>query len=147
MGTLGTLFLLGALLLSPAEAQEAFFRFPISLPAPHSPGAPCCPPSSLPVARGHQLMGGRLGPRVSLLPARHPLTPRFHLAYRDGDEESKLRMETNPHQDVSEEGKRKKKERVKGDEAEEEEGERNAGLELDEKEGPRDEEQLRNTAM
>lgn len=47
----------------------------------------------------------------------------------------------------SEEGKRKKKERVEGDEEEEEEGERNAGLEVDEKEAPRDEEKLRNTAM
>ncbi|XP_039103434.1 small integral membrane protein 24 isoform X1 [Hyaena hyaena] len=125
MGTLGTLFLLGALLLSPAEAQEA------------------APPRLKPWLVGLAALVVFLFIVFVLMLANRIWCSKV----RDGDEESRLRMEANPYQDVSEEGKRKKEERVKGDEAEEEEGERNAGLELDEKEGPRDEEKLTNTAV
>ncbi|XP_039103435.1 small integral membrane protein 24 isoform X2 [Hyaena hyaena] len=106
MGTLGTLFLLGALLLSPAEAQEA------------------APPRLKPWLVGLAALVVFLFIVFVLMLANRIWCSK-----------------------VSEEGKRKKEERVKGDEAEEEEGERNAGLELDEKEGPRDEEKLTNTAV
>uniref|UniRef100_A0A8C3WFK8 Small integral membrane protein 24 n=1 Tax=Catagonus wagneri TaxID=51154 RepID=A0A8C3WFK8_9CETA len=134
MGTMETLLLLSALLLSPAEAQEASER------------------RLKPWLVGLAAVVGFLFIVFVLM-----LTNRIWCSKeRAEDEESTLRMNTNPYEnvDLSKEGKKEKKEKEKkaknkkaGDKKSKKEGESNLGLELEEKEEPQNQEKVKNTAM
>ncbi|XP_027438740.1 small integral membrane protein 24 [Zalophus californianus] len=127
METLETLLLLSALLLSPAEAQRASQNRP------------------KPWLVGLAAVVGFLFIVFILM-----LVNRIWCSKaRAEDEESAFRMESNPHQDPSEEGKRKREGDIKGKKGKkaEEEGERNLGLELEEKEESRGKGKVMNTAM
>ncbi|GAB5567528.1 small integral membrane protein 24 [Prionailurus iriomotensis] len=128
MGTLETLFLLSALLLSPAEAQEA--------------------------AQGHLkpwLVGLAAVVGFLFIVFLLMLANRIWCSkVRDEDEgEPRFRIETNQDVDLSERDKRKKKDEIQEEKEKraEKEGERNLGLELEEREEPGDDETVRNTAM
>ncbi|XP_066132641.1 small integral membrane protein 24 [Saccopteryx bilineata] len=122
METLETLLVLSALLLSPAEAQQATER------------------RLKPWLRGLAAVVGFLFIVFLLLLANRIWCSKG----RAEDEESMFRMETNLYQDMdlSKEGKREKKEKKA-----KKEGESNLGLELEEKEELRDQEKTKITAM
>ncbi|XP_020939782.1 small integral membrane protein 24 [Sus scrofa] len=136
MGTLETLLLLSALLLSPAEAQQASeYRLK-------------------PWLVGLAAVVGFLFIVFVLM-----LTNRLWCSKERAEDEegSILRMNTNPYEnvDLSKEGKKEKKEKEKKtnnnkkaeDKKSKKKGESNLGLELEEKEEPQDEEKVKNTAM
>ncbi|XP_025717221.1 small integral membrane protein 24-like [Callorhinus ursinus] len=124
METLETLLLLSALLLSPAEAQRASQDRP------------------KPWLVGLAAVVGFLFVVFILM-----LVNRVWCSEaRAEDEESAFRMESNPHQDLSEEGERKRQGDIKGKKSEEE-GERNLGLELEETEESGGRGKVANTAM
>ncbi|XP_015399401.1 small integral membrane protein 24 [Panthera tigris] len=128
MGTLQTLFLLSALLLSPAEAQEAAQR------------------RLKPWLVGLAAVVGFLFIVFLLMLANRIWCSKVRA---EDEGEPGFRIETNQDVDLSERDKRKKKEEVQEEKEKkaEKEGERNLGLELEEKEEPGDDERVKNTAM
>ncbi|CAD7685819.1 unnamed protein product [Nyctereutes procyonoides] len=130
MGTLEALLLLSALLLSPAEAQQAT-QYHLK-----------------PWLVGLAAVVGFLFIVFVLMLANRVWCSKVRA---QDEEDTGFRMRPNPYQDVgvSEEGKREKIEEIKdmkGRKAEKE-GERNLGLELEEQEEPRVEGKVTNTAM
>ncbi|CAK7292596.1 small integral membrane protein 24 [Vulpes vulpes] len=130
MGTLEALLLLSALLLSPAEAQQAT-QYHLK-----------------PWLVGLAAVVVFLFIVFVLMLANRVWCSKVRA---QDEEDTGLRMYPNPYQDVgvSEEGKREKIEEIKdmkGRKAEKE-GERNLGLELEEQEEPRVEGKVTNTAM
>ncbi|KAM9104062.1 small integral membrane protein 24 [Megaptera novaeangliae] len=125
MGTLETLLLLSALLLSPAEAQQASER------------------QLKPWLVGLASVVGFLFIIFILMLANHIWCSKERA---EDEEESAFRMDPylNEEVDLSKEDKKGKKEKEK---KVEKEGERNLGLELEEKEERRDQEKVKNTAM
>nr|XP_035971996.1 uncharacterized protein LOC118550769 isoform X2 [Halichoerus grypus] len=129
METLETLLLLSALLLSPAEAQQAL-QYHLK-----------------PWLVGLAAVVGFLFIVFILMLVNHV----WCSSTRAEDEESAFKMESNPYQDValSEEGKRERKGEIKDKKGKkaEKEGERNLGLELEEKEESSGDGKVMNTAM
>ncbi|XP_061046796.1 small integral membrane protein 24-like [Eubalaena glacialis] len=125
MGTLETLLLLSALLLSPAEAQQASER------------------QLKPWLVGLASVVGFLFIIFILMLAKRIWCSKERA---EDEEESAFRMDPrlNEEVDLSKEDKKGKKEKEK---KAEKEGERNLGLELEEKEERRDQEKVKNTAM
>uniref|UniRef100_A0ABI8AQ00 Small integral membrane protein 24 n=1 Tax=Felis catus TaxID=9685 RepID=A0ABI8AQ00_FELCA len=135
MGTLETLFLLSALLLSPAEAQEGRAV----------PWTRAAQRHLKPWLVGLAAVVGFLFIVFLLMLANRIWCSKV----RDEDEgEPRFRIETNQDVDLSERDKRKKKDEIQEEKEKkaEKEGERNLGLEL-EKEEPGDDETVKNTAM
>ncbi|XP_007176604.1 small integral membrane protein 24-like [Balaenoptera acutorostrata] len=125
MGTLETLLLLSALLLSPAEAQQASER------------------QLKPWLVGLASVVGFLFIIFILMLANRIWCSKERA---EDEEESAFRMDPylNEEVDLSKEDKKGKKEKEK---KAEKEGERNLGLELEEKEERRDQEIVKNMAM
>ncbi|KAJ8788456.1 hypothetical protein J1605_022514 [Eschrichtius robustus] len=125
MGTLETLLLLSALLLSPAEAQQASER------------------QLKPWLVGLASVVGFLFIIFILMLANHIWCSKERA---EDEEESAFRMDPylNEEVDLSKEDKKGKKEKEK---KAEKEGERNLGLELEEKEERRDQEKVENMAL
>ncbi|XP_059774800.1 small integral membrane protein 24-like [Balaenoptera ricei] len=125
MGTLETLLLLSALLLSPAEAQQASER------------------QLKPWLVGLASVVGFLFIIFILMLANRIWCSKERA---EDEEESAFRMDPylNEEVDLSKEDKKGKKEKEK---KAEKEGERNLGLELEEKEERRDQEKVKNVAM
>ncbi|KAM8926463.1 small integral membrane protein 24 [Lycaon pictus] len=130
MGTLEALLLLSALLLSPAEAQQAT-QYHLK-----------------PWLVGLAAVVGFLFIVFVLMLANRVWCSKVRA---QDEEDTGFRMCPNPYQDVgvSEEGKREKIEEIKDTKGRkaEKEGERNLGLELEEQEEPRVEGKVTNTAM
>ncbi|XP_040317923.1 small integral membrane protein 44 isoform X2 [Herpailurus yagouaroundi] len=128
MGTLETLFLLSALLLSPAEAQEAAQRH------------------LKPWLVGLAAVVGFLFIVFLLMLANRIWCSKVRA---EDEGEPRCRIETNQDVDLSERDKRKKKDEIQEEKEKKAEkaGERNLGLELEEKEEPGDDETVKNTAM
>ncbi|XP_025312706.1 small integral membrane protein 24 [Canis lupus baileyi] len=130
MGTLEALLLLSALLLSPAEAQQAT-QYHLK-----------------PWLVGLAAVVGFLFIVFVLMLANRVWCSKVRA---QDEEDTGFRMCSNPYQDVgvSEEGKREKIEEIKDTKGRkaEKEGERNLGLELEEQEEPRVEGKVTNTAM
>lgn len=125
MGTLETLFVLSALFLLPAEAQQATER------------------RLKPWLVGLAAVVGFLFIVFILMLANRIWCSKG----RSEDEESMFRMETHLYQDrdLSKEGKKEKNEEKQ--EKAKKKGESNLGLELEENEEPRDQGKDKNTAM
>ncbi|XP_012624778.1 small integral membrane protein 24 [Microcebus murinus] len=123
METLGTVLVLGVLLLSPVEAQQVTER------------------RLKPWLVGLAAVVGFLFIVYLLMLANRVWCSKA----RAEDEETAFRMESNPYEqvDLSTEDKQEKKKKKKA----EKEGESNSGLELDEAEEGRDPEKTKNTAM
>ncbi|XP_077716641.1 small integral membrane protein 24 [Canis aureus] len=130
MGTLEALLLLSALLLSPAEAQQAT-QYQLK-----------------PWLVGLAAVVGFLFIVFVLMLANRVWCSKVRA---QDEEDTGFRMCSNPYRDVgvSEEGKREKIEEIKDTKGRkaEKEGERNLGLELEEQEEPRVEGKVTNTAM
>ncbi|XP_045347406.1 small integral membrane protein 24-like [Leopardus geoffroyi] len=128
MGTLETLFLLSALLLSPAEAQEAAQRH------------------LKPWLVGLAAVVGFLFIVFLLMLANRIWCSKVRA---EDEGEPRFRIETNQDVDLSERDERKKKDEIQEEKEKkaEKEGETNLGLELEEREEPGDDETVKNTAM
>ncbi|EFB13552.1 hypothetical protein PANDA_012785 [Ailuropoda melanoleuca] len=129
METLEALLLLSALLLSPAEAQQASQYRP------------------KPWLVGLAAVVGFLFIVFVLMLVNRVWCSKV----RAEDEELAFGVDSNPYQDMalSEDGKRERKGEIQDNQGKkaEKEGERNLGLELEEKEESRDDGKVTNTAM
>ncbi|XP_010994371.1 small integral membrane protein 24 [Camelus dromedarius] len=130
MGTMETFFLLSALLLSPAEAQQA---------SKHR---------LKPWLVGLAAVVGFLFIVFLLMLANRIWCSKV----RAEDEEYTLRTDTNVYEDVdpSKEGKKRKTEKekkLKMEKKARKKGERSLGMEVEENGEPRDQEKVRSTAM